>query len=77
MKTDWAKLSLLITAAVILLMLVFPPFVIHAGGGKIGNAGYHFIIDPSVGYAVIDSQALIVQCLIVALVGVLAHFGLK
>lgn len=74
---DWGKLSLVITAAAILLMLAFPPFVIQGGNGMEVNAGYHFIIAPSVGYAVIDSQTLIVQCLIVALVGVLAHFGIK
>ena len=77
MKMDWSKLSLLITAAVILLMLAFPPFVFHAGGGKKGNAGYHFITDPLVGFAVIDGQTLIVQCIVVALIGVLVHFGLK
>jgi hypothetical protein len=77
MKMDWSKFSLLITAAVILLMLAFPPFVIHGRSGMQLNAGYSFILAPPDEIAVINNWVLMVQCLIAAMVGVLAHFGLK
>ncbi len=35
-----------ISAAIIILMLIFPPFALYAGPGKKFNQGYSVIFDP-------------------------------
>ena len=53
MKMGPDRIVLLIAAVLILLMLAFPPFVLHGKHGMTANAGYSFILSPSRGAAII------------------------
>src|SRR3972149_5675304 len=76
------KIVLLVMAAVILLMLAFPPFrVVNPIVGE-RNMGYGFILSPPEFYstdivATVDSEMLFVQWVGVLILGGLAFFLLK
>lgn len=63
-----------ITAIVLLLMLLFPPFQTARGGF---NAGYAFIVSPPIEYANVNVGTLFIQCLIVVAVGAICWFVCK
>jgi hypothetical protein len=73
---NYSKLVLFLTGTALLLMLLFPPFVIIYQGNKI-NAGYGFILFPPNNIALINSWVLLAQCLVVSLAGIILFFAFK
>lgn len=69
------KNALLLTAAVIFLMFLFPPFHIGYEGGSI-NKGYSFIFSPSDERATVNIGMLLMQWLGVLILGGIAFFFL-
>lgn len=65
------RIVLITTAVVLFIMLLFPPF---SEEGL--NEGYAFVFSPP-GFAKITSGALLAQCLIVTVIGVLLCFAFK
>lgn len=68
------RLVLFATAAVLVLMLLFPPFHEVRSTGTF-NWGYHFILSSSSG--TVNVGTLAIQCLIVVLVGAICWFALR
>lgn len=66
------KVVLFATAGVLILMILFPPFHVVFKGNDIG-LGYHFFVDPPERYrfAKIDAVMLLVQCVAVAVIGLI------
>lgn len=66
------------TGAIILVMLIFPPYHVVAGGGRQISAGFAFILGgPSNSYAVVNIGQLAVQWIGVAVAGSIAFFCAK
>lgn len=73
------KNVLFATAIMLGLMLLFPPFHLIQGTVE-QHAGYSFILSPpkaGLFRATLDATALIGQCLVVALMGIIVSFALK
>ena len=70
----WQRRILWITAAVLLLMLLFPPF--HGPKGNL-NFGYSFITNPPDKLATVNVGTLFIQCLIITGVGAICWFACK
>lgn len=70
---------LFVAAAIIVAMLLFPPFQEHLRGGIIGNCGYGFLLSPpqSCDYATVDTSMLQAQFVGVVLVAGLLWFALR
>jgi hypothetical protein len=76
-KKHIQRIILLITAFILALMLLFPPFHVSTSR-KEYNWGYNFILNPPrEGKATINSETLIVQCLIVIVIGIICWFAFK
>ena len=67
---------LLIISAILLLMLVFPPYHIERGEGAIRNTGYHFIGNPPV-RSKITATTLLFQYLFAMSIGGILFFVFK
>jgi hypothetical protein len=74
-KQRWV---LFVGAAVILLMLLFPPFHWPRGpGGPVENMGYAFLFDVPEGRPTVNVGTLLVQWVGVILVGGILWFALR
>ena len=63
-----------ITAVIIILMMLYPPFIFH--GDKIGTVvGYHFI--STTGYGSVNVPQLLVQLLAAVILGGIGLLALK
>lgn len=76
-----AKFTLLTTASVLLIMLLFPPYKVVTNRFS-GGVGYAFILEPPKGIsdhlnAIIDTDVLLAQCVVVALAGGFIWLALK
>jgi len=72
------KLVMLSTAAVLLLMLLFPPFHFVIKGKTTKRLGYSFIATPPQNpYTRVDVGLLLTQCLIVAGIGVICWVAFR
>lgn len=63
--------------AVIVVMLLFPPFVEHYRGGIVRNCGYEFLFTPPNSSCTVDTGMLFVQWVATAIVGALLWFALR
>jgi len=58
-------------------MLIFPPFHLNGAGGRSGNYGYNFILNPPDFRAVVDKGLLLMQWLVVVTIGFIGWYILK
>lgn len=72
--SDWQRRILWITSAILLLMLLFPPFEMPRSGF---NAGYGCIASPPDRIAKVNVTALFIQCVIIAGIGAICWFACK
>lgn len=72
---------LVVSAAIIIFMLLFPPFQFHAGNGALLNMGYGFLFDPPElrerAVATVNTGMLLTQWLAVVLVGAILWFVVR
>lgn len=73
-KQKWVLIA---TAAVILGMLLFPPFHVTGTGEGTINFGYSWILNPPYYRATVNIAMLITQWIGVLIVGGIAYFLLK
>ena len=66
---------LFMSAAIIIFMLLFPPFQFHARNGILINEGYGFLFDQTKG--TVNTGMLLAQWLAVILVGVILWFAVQ
>jgi hypothetical protein len=72
------KKVLIAIAAVVLGMLLYPPFQVRWRGGAVLKTGYGWIFAPDPEYAAtVDIGLLITQWIAVLIVGGIAYFMLK
>lgn len=70
------KIILITVAAIVLGMLLYPPFQRKGSEGRVFGAGYSWLFNPP-GYATVDVATLVTQWLGVLIVGGIAYFLLK
>ncbi|MFI5218954.1 MAG: hypothetical protein ACHQNT_05640 [Bacteroidia bacterium] len=74
------KIVLIITAIILVIMLLFPPFIIEINNSKF-NLGYNFIFSPpsfgGVMDGFVDSGTLLLQLLVVIFTGISFYFIFK
>lgn len=63
--------------AVVVVMLLFPPFVAHYRTGTVENCGYEFLLTPPNSSCTVDIAVLLVQWIAVAIVGAILWFALR
>ncbi len=71
------KIVLTTVAAVVLGMLLYPPFHWKGPGGRVVGSGYHWIFAPPVWDVEVNIGLLITQWIAVLIVGTIAYFILK
>lgn len=79
-KADPQRAVLFVTAAVLLLMLLFPPFHFEYGTRATFNMGYSFIFSPPMlgtKASTINVATLLAQCAVVLAAGALCWFALR
>lgn len=75
-KENRQKAVLFVTAGILALMLLFPPFhFVYNGIDR--REGYAFFYAPNPSYAKIDAVILLVQCLIVAVIGMICWIAFR
>ena len=70
------KTVLIAVAAVVVGMLLYPPFHWQGPGGRVSRAGYSWIFNPPYDFTV-DIGLLLTQWIAVLIVGSIAYFMLK
>jgi len=75
-KRNKQKVVLFITAGVLALMVLFPPFHLVTRGTDL-RMGYSFLTHPPHRYAKIDANMLVVQCLVVAVIGMICWLAFR
>ena len=71
------KVVLFITAGILILMLLVPPFSTYYKGNKIKDFGYHFIVDTPDPRATINMPKLLIQYIFVITIGGILYIAFK
>ncbi|WP_134020597.1 hypothetical protein [Modicisalibacter xianhensis] len=67
------KTIAILSAIVLFMMLIFPPFALHYSTGAMANVGYSFILDPPRNGAAVNISTLLVQWFFVVSIGGIAY----
>ncbi len=71
------RTAIIIAGIVMILMLLFPPFQLHWGPGRVFNKGYGFLFAPPDHRGTVDVSLLLIQWLLVVVLGLGAVFLFK